>query len=80
MGERWLRLWKSRLGRGLFKLGGVKLDRVAPAVSGVHRPTEIAIGLAADRLFEQLPKETRKGLQGLPETVKALEEGEPSRA
>ena len=30
--------------------------------------------MAADRLFEQLPKETRKTLRGLPETVKALED------
>jgi len=74
MGERWLRFLKGKAGKWLFKLGGLKLRRVAPAVSGVHRPTEVAIGLAADRLFEELPKETRKGLKGLPETVKALED------
>jgi phage shock protein A len=51
----------------------MKLKRVA-AVSGVHRPTEVAIGLAADRLFEELPKETRKSLKGLPETVRSLED------
>jgi hypothetical protein len=32
------------------------------------------LGLAADRLYEELPKETRRSLKGLPETVKALEE------
>ena len=31
------------------------------------------IGLEADRLFEELPKETQKSLEGLPETVQALE-------
>ena len=75
MGERWLRFWKSKPGRGMFKLGGLKLKRVAPALSaGAHRPTEVVIGLEADRLFEELPKETRKTLEGLPETVRALEE------
>mgnify|MGYP006944229906 CR=1 FL=1 len=47
MGERWLRFFKGRLGKAFFKTGGLKLKRVAPAVSGVHRPTEVAIGLAA---------------------------------
>jgi predicted Ser/Thr protein kinase len=74
MGERFLRFWKSKFGKLLFKLGGLKLKRVATSVSGLHRPTEVAIGLAADRLFEELPKETRKTLKGLPETVKALED------
>lgn len=74
MGERYLRLWKSRFGRSLFELAGLKLKRVAPALSGLHRPTEVVIGLEADRLFEELPKETRRTLEGLPETVRALEE------
>lgn len=74
MGERYLRLWKSKLGKKLFDLGGLGLERVAPALSGVHRPTEVVIGLEADRLFEELPKETRKQLEGLPETVRALED------
>jgi serine/threonine-protein kinase len=74
MGERWLRFWKGKLGKGFFKLGSLRLARVAPAVSGIHRPTEVAIGLAADRLFEELPKDAQKKLRGLPETVKALED------
>jgi len=73
-GERWLRLWKGWAGKALFKLSGLGLKRVAPAVSGVHRATEVALGLAADRLFEELPKETRRELKELPGTVKALEE------
>jgi hypothetical protein len=73
-GERWLRLWRGWVGKALFKLSGLGLKRVAPAVSGVHRATEVALGLAADRLFEELPKETRRRLKGLPTTVKALED------
>jgi serine/threonine protein kinase len=73
MGERWLKFWKGRFGKIFFKMGGFGLKRVAIS-AGVHRPTEIVLGLAADRLYEELPKETRKSLKGLPETVKGLEE------
>ena len=74
MGERYLRLWKSRLGKRLFGLAGLNLKRIAPALSaGAHRATEAVIGLEADRLFEALPKETRKNLEDLPDTVQALE-------
>ena len=74
MGERFLRFWKGKIGKGLFKLGGYKLKRVAASVSGIHRSTEVAIGLAADRLFEELPKDVQKSLKGLPETVRGLED------
>ena len=74
MGERWLRFWKSVPGKGLFKAAGVKLKRMAALATGAHRSTEVAIGLAADRLFEELPAETRKSLKALPATVRALEE------
>ena len=73
MGERWLRFWKSRIGKTFFKIGGLRLKRVA-AAAGVHRSTEIVLGLAADRLYAELPKNTQKTLKGLPETVKALED------
>jgi eukaryotic-like serine/threonine-protein kinase len=74
MGERYLRFWKSKMGKRLFKLAGINLKPVLPALSaGVHRPTEAVIGLEADRLYEALPKETRGSLAGLPETVQALE-------
>ena len=74
MGERYLRLWKSKLGKRIFAVAGSNLKRIAPALSaGTHRPTEAVIGLEADRLFEELPKETQKSLEGLPATVRALE-------
>lgn len=73
-GERWLRLWGSRVGDWLFKLGGVYLRPQEPAAMGAYRPTEMVIGIAAGRLFETLPKETQKSLSGLPETVKSLED------
>ena len=73
-GERLLRILGGRAGNWIFKLGGLGLRGAAPVGIGAHRPTEMAIGLAANKLFDDLPKETRRELAGLPETVQKLEE------
>ncbi len=39
-----------------------------------HRPTELSIGMAAEQLFETLPKETQRELRDLPEVVHKLED------
>lgn len=49
------------------------MERSALPAGSAHRPTEIAIGIAADALFEALPKETRKRLNDLPRVVRRLE-------
>lgn len=66
-------LWRSRFGRWMFRLAGLGLKRVPQAGSATYRPTEIAIGLAADRLFEDLPRASRRALRGLPDVVRKLE-------
>jgi serine/threonine-protein kinase len=71
-GGRWLRFWESRLGKWTFKLAGLGLDRL-PSVGGSYHPTEMAIGLAADRLFEDLPKDVRKSFAELPGVLRSLE-------
>ncbi|MGD2154649.1 MAG: protein kinase [Gemmatimonadales bacterium] len=65
--------WKSRLGRWIFKIAGLGLKRVPAAGSATYRPTELAIGLAADRLFEELPREIRRSLRDLPDVVRKLQ-------
>ncbi len=65
--------WKSRLGRWVFKIAGLGLKRVPAAGSATYRPTELAIGLAADRLFEGLPRELRRSLKELPDIVRKLQ-------
>ena len=72
-GQRWLRFWETPLGRGLFGLAGVGLGEARTAGGGSYRPTELAIGMAAERLFEELPKDVRKSLGDLPDVVNALE-------
>jgi serine/threonine-protein kinase len=71
-GELGLKFWKSRVGRWLFRLAGLGLDR-QPAIGASYRPTEQAIGLAADRLFEDLPGDVREAFSELPARLRALE-------
>jgi predicted Ser/Thr protein kinase len=68
-----LKLWTGKAGAWLAKLASIGLTRTALPPAAGHRPTEIAIGLAADALFEALPKETRKLLKDLPAVIRRLE-------
>jgi serine/threonine-protein kinase len=70
---RWARFWESRVGKWLFKLAGFRLKEL-PAPTTGYRPTEMAIGMAAERLFDELPKAVRQELKELPGVVKRLEE------
>src|SRR5205823_6777915 len=67
------RFVNSRLGRWAFRLAGLGLDRSALASLATHRPTELAIGMAVDSLFDALPKATRLQLAELPSVVRHLE-------
>lgn len=71
-GSRWLQFWDSPIGKGIFGVAGFGLER-GEAAGGSYRPTELAIGIAAVRLFEELPKDVRKSLGDLPAVVRKLE-------
>ena len=68
------KLWESRLGRQLFRLAGIWLRPSAIAAPATHRPTELALGMAVDALFEALPKPARRQLGDLPRIVRGLED------
>jgi len=73
----WLLEWRSKLmntrfGKALFKIESLGA-RPGAVPASVHRPTEVAIGLASQALFEALPKETRKHLKDLPVVIRRLE-------
>jgi serine/threonine-protein kinase len=72
-GKRALKFWKSRIAAWLYRLATRGVARGVSATGVTHRPTELAIGLAADRLYEQLPKPVRAQLADLPQTVRRLE-------
>src|SRR5256885_1033126 len=73
-GEFWGHVWMGRLGRWMFRVAKSFVPgRTLPAAM-THRPTELSIGMAAEQLFEGLPKETRQQLRDLPTVVHRLEE------
>ena len=71
-GRWWKEFWESRAGKWLFKAAGVRLKGLPNGGSAYGR-TEVAIGLAAERLFEELPKQAQRDLGELPELVSRLE-------
>jgi serine/threonine-protein kinase len=72
--KRRLKLWAGRVGRWLFRIAGLGLRPAALGTGATYRRTELAIGMAAHRLFEELPKATRKELRDLPDVVRRLED------
>jgi serine/threonine-protein kinase len=72
-GARWVRFWQSRLGRWAFQLAGLGLAHVPAAATATYRPTELALGLAADHLYQALPRSTQRELPDLPQVVRRLE-------
>ncbi|MBI4420798.1 MAG: serine/threonine protein kinase, partial [Gemmatimonadetes bacterium] len=71
--EFWGKLWTGRVGRVLFRIARALLAKRAIPPAMTHRPTELAIAMAADQLFADLPKATRKQLGDLPAVVHRLE-------
>jgi serine/threonine-protein kinase len=68
-----LKLLESPIGKFMAKLSAIGLKTRALPAPGSHRPTELAIGMAADQIFESLPKDARKALVDLPSLVRRLE-------
>ena len=64
--------WSSKWARRLAEFAGFGLAPVERPVVGRPLRTEIALGRAADHLYQALPKAGRKELAALPETVKSL--------
>jgi serine/threonine-protein kinase len=71
--EFWGKVWGGRIGRAAFGIGKWFLGKRAPQAAMTHRPTELSLGLAAEQLFEALPKETRKQLGPVPEILQRLQ-------
>jgi len=65
--------WKSKWGARFAKLASLGLKKADRPALGMPLLTEVALGRATDHLFEALPKESRRELAALPETVRRLE-------
>lgn len=73
VGERWLRILSGKIGDMVFGVAGLGVDPPAAPSSGLRRSTEVALGLAASRLYDELPPESKHQLGELPTTVRRLE-------
>jgi serine/threonine-protein kinase len=70
----WARVWRGPLGRLAFAVAK-RSGGATPAVAAMtHRATELSLGLAAEQLFETLPRETQKALGDLPAIVRKLQD------
>ena len=67
------RLWTSGVGRVLFRVARLFTSQKMLVSSITHRPTELSIGMAAEQLYQSLPKETRQELKALPDVLRKLE-------
>ena len=72
-GRFWKRFWKGPISGWILRQASRFGGKDAIAASGTHRPTELAIGMAAEQLYEGLPRETRRQLRDLPDVVHRLE-------
>jgi serine/threonine-protein kinase len=71
--EFWGKLWTGKVGKWLFGIARTFLPKRLAASAMTHRPTELVIAMAADQLYEDLPKHVKKGLTDLPQVVARLE-------
>lgn len=72
--EFWQSVWDGRIGEWAFAAAKRLLRGKRVATVMTHRATELALGMAAEHLFESLPKETRESLRDLPVILRRLQE------
>ncbi len=71
--EFWNYIWTGPIGRDFFAIAK-RLHRGGPVASAMtHRATELSLGMAAEQLYESLPKETRQALGDLPNLLHRLQ-------
>src|SRR5439155_10071847 len=70
----WSRLWQGPVGRLLFRIARLFVAMKSLPPPATHRPTELALAMAAEQLFEELPRDTRQQLKDLPDVVRRLEQ------
>jgi len=68
------RFWRGPLGRWLFATARALTPARSLPAPLTHRPTELSLGMAADKLYADLPKETQHQLHDLPDVVRRLED------
>ncbi len=73
-GEFWAKIWTGRIGRDVFTTAKRFLGKNVAQSAMTHRATELSLGMAAEQLYESLPKETRVALRELPAVLARLQQ------
>src|SRR5205814_342433 len=68
----WSWLWQGPGGRLMFRTARLLVPAKSLPPPATHRPTELALAMAAEQLFDQLPRDVRRQLRDLPEGVRRL--------
>ena len=69
----WSSAWMGRLGTMAFALARKLRGNQPVGAAMTHRATELSLGMAAEQLFESLPKETRQAIGDLPALLHRLQ-------
>ena len=71
--EFWSKIWLGKIGKSAFKVAKKLLGKRTIGSAMTHRATELSLGMAAEQLYESLPKETKRQLSELPPLLKRLQ-------
>ena len=71
--EFWSSAWMGRIGRFAFATARKLRGSQPIGTAMTHRATELSLGMAAEQLFESLPRETRHALGDLPTLLHRLQ-------
>jgi len=69
----WRRMWTGRAGALAFALVRRVAAPAPVAANMTHRATELSLGLAAEQLFDSLPRDVRESLADVPAALARLQ-------
>jgi serine/threonine-protein kinase len=72
--EFWARVWMGKIGKLAFGVAKRLLGKRGAPVAMTHRATELALGMAAEQLYESLPSASRQALRDLPAVLRRLQD------
>jgi hypothetical protein len=72
--EFWSALWLGRVGRLAFATARRLRGARPPVAAMTHRATELSLGMAAEQLYDSLPRQTRRALGDLPMLLHRLQQ------
>jgi len=72
--EFWSKVWQGRIGKIAFSIARKLVGNRGHVSAMTHRATELSLGMAAEELYEGLPKETRHALGDLPALLRRLQD------